>query len=204
MDTHSLLPLAGVLVAAAITPGPNNFIVMEAGARGGLASAGRVALAVILGSLLLLAVILAGVGRALDLFPQLGAVLSLAGGTHLAWLGASLFLRANASGESASRERDLPSSLLGVAAFQLANPKAWILITTAAATVAGTGGALQLALMLMLVSGVCLSVWGIAGAVAARLLARPRFRWWFDRTMGVLLATSALAVVADALAWSSA
>src|SRR5688572_5799299 len=99
MNTHSLLPLAGVLVAAAITPGPNNFIVMGAGARGGLASAGRVALGVILGSVFLLALILAGVGRALAQFPQLGAVLSLAGGTYLAWLGASLFLRASASDE---------------------------------------------------------------------------------------------------------
>ena len=71
---------------------------------------------------------------------------------------------------------------------------------TAAAAVAGTGGALQLALMLVLVTGVCLSLWGIAGAAAARLLARPRFRSWFDRTMGVLLATSALALVRDALA----
>ncbi|HET9473144.1 MAG TPA: LysE family transporter, partial [Steroidobacteraceae bacterium] len=71
MDTHSLLPLAGVLVAAAITPGPNNFIVMEAGARGGLVSAGRATLGVILGSLLLLALILAGVGHFLEKFPQL-------------------------------------------------------------------------------------------------------------------------------------
>ena len=102
MDTHSLLPLAGVLVAAAITPGPNNFIVMEAGARGGLVSAGRVALGVILGSVLLLAVILAGVGRALEQSPRFGAVLSLAGGTYLAWLGASLFLRAKAPRASAA------------------------------------------------------------------------------------------------------
>jgi len=200
MDTHSLLPLAGILVAAAITPGPNNFIVMEAGARGGLVSAGRATLGVILGSVLLLALILAGVGRFLGQFPQLGAVLSLSGGTYLAWLGVSLFLRANAPRENPSRARDMPSSLLGVAAFQLANPKAWILVMTAAAAVAGTGGALQLALMLVLVTGVCLSLWGIAGAAAARLLARPRFRSWFDRTMGVLLATSALALVRDALA----
>ena len=94
------MPLAGVLVAAAITPGPNNFIVMEAGARGGLVSAGRAALGVILGSVLLLALILAGVGRFLEQFPQLGAVLSLTGGTYLAWLGVSLFLRANAPREN--------------------------------------------------------------------------------------------------------
>ena len=173
---------------------------MEAGARGGLVSAGRAALGVILGSVLLLALMLAGVGRFLEQFPQLGVVLSLTGGTYLAWLGVSLFLRANAPRENQSRARDMPSSLLGVAAFQLANPKAWILVMTAAAAAAGTGGALQLALMLVLVTGVCLSLWGIAGAAAARLLAHPRFRSWFDRTMGVLLATSALALVRDALA----
>ena len=61
-------------------------------------------------------------------------------------------------------------------------------------------GAIQLALMLVLVSGICLSLWGIAGAAAVRLLARPRFRSSFDRTMGVLVATSALGMVAGALA----
>lgn len=199
MDTHSLLPLIGLLVAAAITPGPNNFIVMEAGARGGLVGAGRAALGVILGSVLLLALILAGVGRFLEQFPQLGVVLSLTGGTYLAWLGVSLLLRANAPREKQGRAPDMPSSLLGVTAFQFANPKAWILVATAAAAVAGTGGALQLALVLVLVTGLCLGLWGVAGAAAAQLLARPRFRSWFDRTMGVLLATSALALVRDAI-----
>ncbi len=203
MDNHHLLPLIGLLVASAITPGPNNFIVMEAGARGGLLAAGRVALGVMLGSVLLLAFAVAGIDAVLARFSQLNLALGVLGGLYLAALGASLLLRANASA-AAAPARTLPSSLLGVAAFQLANPKAWLLVGTAAATVSGTGGTLQLGLLLVLVSGTCLSLWGIAGAVAARLLARPSFRLWFDRSMGALLATSALSIVAEALHEASA
>ena len=44
MQDHVWLPVTGVLVIAAITPGPNNFIVMEASARGGATAAGSVVL----------------------------------------------------------------------------------------------------------------------------------------------------------------
>jgi hypothetical protein len=62
MQDHVWLPVTGVLVIAAITPGPNNFMVMEASARGGAAAAGSVVLGVVLGSLGLLSLVSVGVG----------------------------------------------------------------------------------------------------------------------------------------------
>jgi threonine/homoserine/homoserine lactone efflux protein len=200
MDTHQTLSVIGLLVASAITPGPNNFIVMEAGARGGLSSAGRVTAGVLLGSLFLLACVLAGMDAALSRFARLPVVLAVLGGSYLAWLGVSMILRSHRPVDQAHRAGRLPTSILGVAAFQVANPKAWLLVTTAAATVSSVSGAIQLAVSLVIVSAGCLSVWAAAGASASRWLARPRFRAGFDRAMGVLLSVSAVGLVVDTLA----
>jgi len=35
MASYRALPVIGMLIAAAITPGPNNFMVLQASARGG-------------------------------------------------------------------------------------------------------------------------------------------------------------------------
>lgn len=94
----------------------------------------------------------------------------------------------------------LPVSTVGVAAFQLLNPKAWVLVTTAAAAMSGTGSVFLLAALMTLVTGLCLSLWAMAGAVLSRLLARPRARRWFDRAMGGLLAVCAIGIVTNALA----
>lgn len=198
MESHSLLPVIGVLVAAAITPGPNNFMVMDASARGGLAAARRIVLGVVLGSLLLLALIAAGVGQAMRAVPAIGIVLSAGGGVYLAWLGVTLLLRRRESGSTDARGGfAAPASMLGVAAFQLLNPKAWVLTTTAAAAMSKDGRLVILAGLTVLVTSACLGIWALAGTASRRLL-RPRARLWFDRVMGGLLALSALGIVADA------
>lgn len=197
MESHSLLPVIGVLVAAAITPGPNNFMVMEASARGGFAAARKIVLGVVLGSLLLLGLIAAGVGQAMHAWPIIGVALSVGGGGYLAWLGVSLILRRES--HEAARTAVAPASILGVASFQLLNPKAWVLTTTAAAAMSEDGQIVTLAGLTVLVTSACLSVWAAAGA-ASRRLFKARVRLWFDRTMGGLLALSAVGIVVDALA----
>lgn len=192
-----LLPVAGLLLAAAITPGPNNFIVFEAAARGGFAAAVRVILGVVIGTLLLLALVSAGIDAAMSAAPAIRIVLSVAGAVYLAWLGAAM-LRPAARSASSSPQRSLPSSILGVAAFQLFNPKAWVLVATAAAAI-GSGSVVLLAVLIVIVTSLCLFVWTLCGKALARVLERRRPRLWFDRSMGVLLALSAGAVIVDAL-----
>ena len=165
MEIHAWVPVVGVLVVAAITPGPNNFMVMEASARGGVAAAGAVVLGVVLGSLSLLALISLGVGSAVHAYPALGLVLSIAGGVYLAWLGASLIFRRAATSNRGTLP-GMPTSLWGVAVFQLLNPKAWMLIITAVAAMNEAGSVPGLAALVALISSICLSIWAIVGAVS--------------------------------------
>jgi threonine/homoserine/homoserine lactone efflux protein len=199
MQLQTVWPVIGALVVGAITPGPNNFMVMQASVHGGIAAAGSVMLGVSLGSLGLLALISFGVGSAIRTYPELGFVLSVVGGGYLAWLGAASMFQAPAE-VGAEARRGTPTSLWGIAAFQLLNPKAWILIMTAVAAVSDNFSVFALAILIMVVSGVCLSVWAIAGSASARLLAAPHAKLWFDRTMGSLLLISGMGIAIDAVA----
>jgi threonine/homoserine/homoserine lactone efflux protein len=194
---NSLLPVIGVLIAAAITPGPNNVIVMEAGARAGFTAAARMMLAVVAGSLLVLVLVWLGVGGAMAAWPASQTAFGIAGGAYLGLLGIRLLLRGEANANQASSA--LPMTMLGVTGFQLVNPKGWILVTTAAAAMPQVGDVFTLAILMVLVTGTCLALWAVAGAASARLLSRPGPRRWFDRTMGALLAVSAIGIVADSV-----
>lgn len=191
----SALPVIGALVAAAITPGPNNFIVMQAGARGGIAAAGAAIIGVLSGSIVLLMFVWIGLGTLIQAAPILELALSIAGGIYLAWLGLTLLLRPRSS----SSQETLPSTLLGIATFQLLNPKAWVLIATAAAAMSDVGGLFALTMLVVLVTSTCLSLWALAGVAAARILAKPRARGAFERSMGAVLALSAGGILIDAL-----
>ena len=59
---NSLLAVIAIVTVAAITPGPNNFIVMNAAARGGLDAVLPAITGVVGGSLFLMAIIWAGAG----------------------------------------------------------------------------------------------------------------------------------------------
>lgn len=189
--------MAGVVTVAAITPGPNNFIVMAAAARGGLRRALPAISGVLAGSLGLLTLVWAGAGALFEAAPAMQALLRIAGALYLAWLGVTLYWQARTvrGDEGLLNGGDLPSSALGVASFQFLNPKGWVLVLTATASVPEDPSSVEalaiLAGLFLLVSSTCLLLWAGAGAAIGRGLQRARARRWFLRGMGVLLTLSA-------------
>ena len=86
----AFLALAAVVTVGAITPGPNNWVVMRAAARSGAAGAVPVIAGVVLGSLALLVLVAAGGGAAFEAEPRLRTALAIGGSLYLAALGARL------------------------------------------------------------------------------------------------------------------
>ncbi len=191
----TLIPVIGIVAVAAITPGPNNFIVMAAAARSGPLAAVPAAAGVVAGSLGLLLIVWAGAGAAFHAVPSLRPVLALAGASSLCWLGVGLIRDARVlpSGRTGTAERRLPTSGWAVAGFQILNPKAWVLVLTASAAVGREPATFYiLAAVFAVVTIPCLLVWALAGSVIAQTLRRPAAKAWFDRSMGALLICSAL------------
>ena len=187
----SLLAILTIVIISAITPGPNNFIVMAAAARGGAAAVVPAIAGVVSGTIALLVVVWAGAGALFEAVPQLQTLLRIAGVSYLVWLGICL-LRAGRTPADQTVVKSLPETAWGVASFQLLNPKCWALVVTAFSAIGGTlTDIVSLALIFVVVMGSCLTLWSIAGLLIARWLDKPRSKQAIDTVMGCALIGSA-------------
>jgi threonine/homoserine/homoserine lactone efflux protein len=198
----ALLGVAAVVTVGAITPGPNNWVVMRAAARSGAAGALPIIAGVVLGSLALLVLVAVGGGAVFEAEPRLQAALAIGGSLYLGGFGARLVLQTFSTrprtGPDAER---LPSGLLGLFGFQFLNPKSWVMVLTATAAAQNGSGAqptfLRLAGLFVLIPAGCLVVWSTFGSLMSRVLERPAIRPWIDRAMGLLLVGSAFLLLAE-------
>jgi threonine/homoserine/homoserine lactone efflux protein len=201
----ALAGAAGLLLAGAITPGPNNFVVMREAARAGWPGALRAIAGIVAGGLALLAVVVAGAGAVFAAEPALAAVTTAAGCLYLAWVGVRLIAAAGRPEEDEvgpEGGRGLPAGVRGLFVFQFLNPKAWVLVLTATSAARSQGGLAALAglaVLMVAIPAVCLTLWSAFGLLMTRRLRSPAVRAWFDRSMGGLLVVSALLLLAGSI-----
>lgn len=188
MNTY--LAVTGLVALGALTPGPNNLVVLDAGSRGGVAAALAPIAGVVAGSLALLALVAAGLAVPLS-SPPLRAALALAGAAYLAVLGAGLLRTRRAS----TPAKVLPRGLLGLFAFQFANPKAWMLAASVVAFVP-SADAVLFGLYAAIVA-VSLTLWAGAGAALARYI--DAHRRCVDVVNGLALVAFGALLAADAV-----
>lgn len=199
MQTDALPDLAALIVFAAIgafTPGPNTALSLATGARFGWRRVGPHALGVALGfgTMCLLAA-LGAVGIVLA-DPRAMGVLRIAGVVWMLWLAWKVSLGGRAGGAGLDR----PLAAWQSATLQWVNPKAWMLALAVAATWAG---AVRLSPWLATVPALVLAgmtvpanlAWAVLGHSMQRWLGIGRRQVWFDRSMGLALALSALAML---------
>ena len=174
----ALLAISLLIGFGAITPGPNNAIVMAAGIRGGVSTAHPLIAGVLVGSLLMLAVTWTGSTNLLDRFPELTIVVTCTGAAYLAWMGSRMIWQPAQSGASTenlvAQSRTIPGTLLEMIVFQFVNPKAWALLFAVTALAAddfqGVFGFFTLAGIFLALSGASLCIWALAGTVIANLV----------------------------------
>ncbi len=190
-----LLALCGLLCVAALTPGPNNLLVLRAAGSVGVRGAMPTILGIVLGGLSLLAVMMLGAGTVFASHPPLRQWIGVCGSLYLVLLGASLCvggIRPLKAG-TASPEPSLSTGTLGLIGFQFLNPKSWVMVLTALAAlpVNAWRDYLPLAGLFVLIPTSCLLLWAALGAWLARWLVRPTVRRRTDIVMGALLVACA-------------
>ncbi|MFC5525090.1 LysE family translocator [Rhodanobacter ginsengisoli] len=190
-----LLPLTGMLWVAALTPGPNNLVVLRTASRAGLRGALPAIVGIVLGGLLLLLLTALGTTTVFIAQPSLRWWIGTIGASYLGWLGTSLLAGSlrPAPAHATSGAGALPAGLPGLIGFQFLNPKSWVMVLTALASVPATGwrGYLPLAALFTVIPATCLLLWAALGTLLSRALARPRVRRRVDAGMGALLIASA-------------
>ncbi|WP_180897196.1 LysE family translocator [Martelella soudanensis] len=192
MTHETLLALIGFAIAASLTPGPNNFMVFTSTVNFGLLRTIPHMAGVVIGFVLLMASIGAGLGAVISAFPKLLIVAKVAGAAYLLWIAWKIAnTRQMSSGRAVSGR---PLTFLQAAAFQWVNPKAWIMSLTAMSVYTDPE---HYVLSVALVSGIfgvvsvpSLSIWGGFGAGLRDWLSAGSRLKWFNIGMAVLLVAS--------------
>ncbi len=203
---HALAATALLIFVSAITPGPNNLVVLRLASAGGLRMALAPIAGIVLGGVVMMGLAQWGAASLLSRVPHAEAAIELLGGAYLAWLGFAMLgftmkrrSRDDRAQHSGAQHSLAPTGSLGLFAFQFANPKAWALALTAASAAQAGGWNAQSNVSLVgvfaVISVACLIAWAWLGGVLARWLSADAVRRRFDRAMGGLLLASAVALL---------
>ncbi|HEY3598408.1 MAG TPA: LysE family translocator [Paraburkholderia sp.] len=197
----SALP-AGILFAlvTSITPGPNNTMLLASGVNFGFRRTLPHILGISAGVVLLMLSVGFGLGEAFQRFPLLYTVLETASVVYLLYLAWKI----GTAGEVQVRKGERrPMRFLEALMFQWVNPKAWMMVLTAATTIHlspnfGTN-ALIMAVLLYVVGLPCICLWAAFGTALRRVLSKPRWLRAFNVVMAVLLVLSLYPIALRAL-----
>jgi threonine/homoserine/homoserine lactone efflux protein len=177
---------------AAITPGPNNLMLMTSGVKYGFGRTLPHLVGVILGFALMVAVVGFGLDVVFKRFPIVLPIMRVAGSLYMLWLALKIAL-AKPIGQVEQGGR--PIGFLAAAGFQWVNPKAWAMALGALTTYAGVvddyaRSVLLTASLCALISVPCSGAWTLFGASLSRVLRDPRVTRPFNWTMAALLVAS--------------
>jgi threonine/homoserine/homoserine lactone efflux protein len=191
MPFESLSALtAGILfaVVTTVTPGPNNTMLLASGVNFGFRRTLPHLFGISAGVVLLMLSVGFGLGEVFHRFPVLYSVLEIASVAYLLYLAWKIAT----SGELKLRQGERrPMKFLEAIAFQWINPKAWMMVLTAATTIHvsenfGTNVMLMAALFYV-IGFPCICLWAAFGTAMRQVLADPKRLRIFNLAMALSL-----------------
>ena len=198
MNTLSAFgPAALFMISMTITPGPNNMMLTASGANYGFRRTMPHLLGIIGGCFVLFASLALGLGVVFERFPLVQTLLRIIGSLYLLYLAWGI---ATAPPPHFGASEGHPLSFWQAAAFQFANPKAWVMGLTLMASFLPEDGntvvnALVLAGVAELVGFPCIALWAGFGTAIGRWLKGPRAWRVFNVTMGALTAACVIFIL---------
>jgi threonine/homoserine/homoserine lactone efflux protein len=192
-----LIALLGFSFVSSVTPGPNNILLWASGAAFGLRRTVPHILgtAVGLGTMALASA--AGLAALVAAVPALAFAMKVAGSAYLFYLAWQIAR----AGDLVAGRSTRPLTLLGAAAFQLVNPKAWVfalgaVTTFRPASLPALTGSLAVAGVMMAVIVPSATIWAAFGGALGRLATRETA----SRVVALVLA--GLVVLTVVLVWA--
>jgi threonine/homoserine/homoserine lactone efflux protein len=188
---NELLGLAGFAFVGSITPGPNNSLLWASGIRFGFRRTARHVVGTAVGMGALVLAVAGGIGVVLLAVPGADLALKVIGSAYLAYL-AYRIATSRGSGQAAVSR---PLGVLSGAAFQFANPKAWLFALAAVGTFLPPGlapavAALTLAATSAIVILGTAAVWAAGGAALNHVVENGRAQRAVSIALALILAAS--------------
>ncbi len=197
----SALP-AGMLfvVVTSIAPGPNNTMLLTSGVNFGFRRTVPHMLGISAGVVVLMLSVGFGLGEVFRRVPVLYTVLETASVAYLLWLAWKIGTSGDLKVKTGERR---PMRFHEAIAFQWINPKAWMMVLTAATTIRLSTdfgmNSVAMAVVFYVVGLPCICVWAAFGTGMRRFLADPRRLRAFNILMALSLVVSMYPLVAHLL-----
>lgn len=184
---------------AAITPGPNNIMIMSSGVNFGVRASLPHLLGICFGVPILMVALGFGAGALFERFVWLHETIKIVGITYLLYLAYRI---AHSAPDAVETTRAKPLSFVEAALFQLVNPKTWIMGTSAIATYTTVGidmtpQVLSVGLVFFVLAWPSAGIWLVFGVGLNKLLKKPLHRRLFNWSMAILLLLSMYSVIAE-------
>ena len=196
------LPLLTYVATMSVTPGPNNLMLAASGVNFGFRRTVPHMLGISIGHGIQVAIVAGLLAWVMAWLDDMRLGLVLAGCAYLLWLA----WRQAQAGQPGGGKSAQPLGFIGAALFQWVNPKAWMMVLNAAILFlprgGGWGAALSLAVVCTLVNFPCIALWAVVGDRLRFRLRDPRALRVFNYAMALLLAATAVWILADELVQS--
>ncbi|NVI08469.1 LysE family translocator [Paraburkholderia sp. JPY454] len=178
-------------LVTSITPGPNNTMLLASGVNFGFRRTLPHLSGISVGVVLLMLSVGVGLGEAFAHFPLLYTVLEVVSVAYLLYLAWKI----GTSGELKLRNGERrPMRFHEAIAFQWVNPKAWMMVLTAATTIHLSNSfgmnAVAMAAVFYVIGFPCICVWAGFGTAMREVLSNPKRLRIFNVAMALLLVGS--------------
>jgi threonine/homoserine/homoserine lactone efflux protein len=190
-----LLGLIGFSVVNAVTPGPNNVLLLASGSTFGVRRTVPHIVGTALGIGALALVVGAGLGVVVAEVPAVGLAMKVGGSIYLLWLALAIAR----SGVLHEAEVAKPLSIVQAAALQIVNPKVWVFALGAMSTFRPGGlpvavGTVAVAATMMAVVVPMAGLWAAGGSAFARAFSGGRAARAVSVVLAVLVAATVISV----------
>jgi len=198
MRTDVFAALAVFCFVTAITPGPNNLMLMTSGVNFGFRRTLPHLAGVVLGYCAMVTLIGVGLDAVFTRFPAILPAMRYLGAAYMLWLAWRI---ARSGPVREGESRGAPLGFWAAAAFQWVNPKGWVMAVGALTVYAvfdhyaRNVALIAFAYLVVAVPGS--GVWALLGAAMRHALADPRVARRFNWTMAALLALSIAPVLVE-------
>ncbi len=207
MSPDTALAASVFAVVSAITPGPNNAMLMASGVNFGFRRSLWHLLGVDLGFAFMVLCVGLGLHSVLDRYPEVYTVLRYVGGAYMVWIAWKLAsarpgpTAATADLATPDRPAAKPLGFWAAAAFQWVNPKAWVMAVTCMtaylAADAATSEVAVLAGIYLVLGTPCSAFWVGFGQAMRGLLQNPLRLRIFNISMALALLASLYPMLAS-------
>lgn len=195
---NNFIPLILFSLSSALTPGPNNFMVMNSGLHFGIKRSIPHCVGICLGFPLMVLLVALGLGAVFVKYYWIKTILKIVGSIYMIYL-AWLIVTSHSKADTISTQK--PLTFLQAALFQWVNPKAWIMAVSTISIFTITENyymnAIIISIVFLITCIPSIGAWLLFGNMLQRIIKNDRQRVWFNILMALGIVGSIVMIIFD-------